>query len=344
MPDDERFDAVEPTAEEAAAFTEAAGAEPASDEEAAFQEAADEEAGKETGDDAGDDADDGDDSADDNTPDEKDSEQADDADESKEDEDPVDDGKELSAMDKLNARIAELKGDDQPDQTPAEDAPASEGDKPQEEQPPQTKQPSGAFSEQKVQDYLKAVNLDELPGEIKIGDDVVDLKDFASSFPDDAKAVVVLAGAMFEQMKAQGNLVDANQFGEEMLAVREELRDMRFWQDVADQVDYPNPLKVASSKEFLDWKDNQPKKIQDMADNCITPEDAVYILDAFHEDLARGNAKAHDSKKAEDKKAVNDIHKNTSHGKRSSKSQTHEDDLSEEDAFAQAAAKEDELL
>jgi hypothetical protein len=173
---------------------------------------------------------------------------------------------------------------------------------------------SSPLTKEKIAEYLAAIPDDVLPeGEIIIGDETINLREFKNDWPDQFNVLKVMAGMIAEQntgaaMKgAQEGAVDAD----EVSKLKQRINNLEYFGAIA-RGGHPDVETIAASKEFYEWRDNvASRSLRYLAMHMRTPEDGIAIMDAYKEYVADGKAKEHDDEAAEKKKETDDLHKGT---------------------------------
>lgn len=273
--------------------------------QAGFDEGAGDGEGKDDG--AGQDdkggTDDPDDPGKDNPPDDPDKDEKDKGDDPDKDkgekETPPE---EKTAAQRAEERAAKYKEDGDPDDPDkGKEKPDGEGDDPDKD-----KGKSSPYTKEQIKDYLGIISDEDLPEEIVIGNDTVDLKALKEAYPEDFSSIKVLAGItaskIAQKMIDEGGYVKAADIQETMQGFQNEITRLRFLDTVRDA--HPDVNTVRKSPEFKAWVEAQPKHMQRLA-NSWDADDAVAILDAYKESEAKKAAEKHD-KGLKDKKEKKD--------------------------------------
>lgn len=218
---------------------------------------------------------------------------------------------EPSAHDRLSERVKELGyGKEEPDRsTSAGQQEPGSGDRRAGGEAPGSK-----LTKEKVADYLKGVSLDDLPEEMIIGDSTINLKEFASEFPDEFNNSVVIGAMMAERIANQ--MLEGAGYADQgaVQELQNTVADLQFWQTVS-QV-HPDVQKLNFDPKYAEWIEKNPAYSK-LAKNLVEPQDAIDLINAYKEDQAKAKAADHD-KKARGKKDKKDaVHSSTVGGGRS---------------------------
>jgi hypothetical protein len=125
--------------------------------------------------------------------------------------------------------------------------------------------------------------------------------EFAKEYPEAIQAPVAVAKVMIEKVVKEIQ----EKAGVEIQGIRSQLKTMQFWDGVY-QV-HPDARKIASSPEFKDWVSKQSP----LAAKLVSSEDtadAVSVLDAYKESLAKSDKAIKDKEAAKRKQAKDGLH------------------------------------
>lgn len=154
---------------------------------------------------------------------------------------------------------------------------------------------SPSLTKEQVKNLLSLIGDDDLPGEIVIGNDTVDLKALKDSYPEDFNSIKVLSGVIAQKIVSEalekGEFVKASDVEKRMQGIGNALTTFAFWDTVRDA--HPDGKKVAKSDEFKAWVKGQSKSIQGLYSSS-DPDDAISLLDFYKEDQAKKTVKKHD--------------------------------------------------
>ena len=207
---------------------------------------------------------------------------------------------EKTAAERAEERAAKFK--DEPEEPEDQDEPGGE-----EEGPGKSGSPS--FTKEQVKDLLSIVGDDDLPGEIVVGNDIVDIKALKDSYPEDFNSIKVLSGIIAQKIVdgalEKGEFVKAADVEKQMQGVSNALATFAFWDAVRDA--YPDGKKVVKSDEFKAWIKGQSKSIQGLY-TSPDPDDAISLLDFYKEDQAKKTVKNHDDELRAKKKKKDGLH------------------------------------
>lgn len=152
-----------------------------------------------------------------------------------------------------------------------------------------------SLTKEEVKNILSLIGDDDLPGEIVIGNDTVDLKALKDSYPEDFNSIKVLSGVIAQKIVSEalekGEFVKASDVEKRMQGIGNALTTFAFWDTVRDA--HPDGKKVAKSDEFKAWVKGQSKSIQGLYSSA-DPDDAISLLDFYKEDHAKKAVKKHD--------------------------------------------------
>lgn len=197
-------------------------------------------------------------------------------------------------------------------------------EKPEEEEPPAKDEEKSSdvtvFTKEQVSDHLGILRDGELPGEIIIGDQTINLKEYAKNFPDEFAGIKVTAAVIAQRiaekaLEGKGFLTSEDiddKINEQNVKIAQMSFDTQVAQTLDDDgnlkhPDYYNIVYGAGKEAFHEWV-NQSKKYQKMA-NSLNPDDGVLLLDYYKEDTAKTKSSAAKAKAKEKKKkhdAIND--------------------------------------
>lgn len=216
---------------------------------------------------------------------------------------------EPSAHDRLSERVKELGYEkEEPDRSPSAGQPEPGSDR-----RPSGEAPGSKLTKEKVADILKGVNVDDLPEEMIIGDSTINLKEFASEFPDEFNNSVVIGAMMAERIANQ--MLESAGYADQgtVQELQNTVADLQFWQEVA-QV-HSDVHKLNFDPKYAEWIEKNPAYAK-LAKNLVEPQDAIDLINAYKEDQAKAAATDHD-KKAREKKGKKDaLHSSTIGGGR----------------------------
>ncbi len=202
---------------------------------------------------------------------------------------------EKTAQQKLEDRAAAAGGAAPP---PVATAPPAE-------QPSATPPPADAKSGEAASDdwMAKLLELPEVSG-IKIGDGTT-IKDFAAEYPEAVQAPVAIAKVLVDKIAAS--------MSQEMQKMQSAINGFAFWDGV--QQAHSDARKVVKTPEFKAWVDKQSPLVRKMI-HSEDVEDAVSVLDAYKEALAKDDKDGRSAEAAKRKAAKDALHGETLRGTR----------------------------
>lgn len=236
-------------------------------------------------------------------------------DEDSDKEDEEDAEEDLTAKGRLDKRLDDLdEEEEEAEEEEVEEEEAEDKDDPAKKEV----EKAGPITKEQMGDYLGNLSDDELPGEITIGNQTVNLKEYAEQYPEEFGAIKVVAGAIAEKMviKAIKEQPKAADNTDTIKDLQKNIAQLSFDNAVARAVDdegnlkHPDYHKIvygSGKADFRAWIKTQSKKIQRMM-KASTPDDGVLLLEYYKEATAKGKVKAFDKKAAEKKKKSDDIH------------------------------------
>jgi hypothetical protein len=200
--------------------------------------------------------------------------------------------KALKRAEKYKDKVSDTEEKDEPEK------------KPDKEKKPEEKSTAAKITKEAVKSYLDILPDDDIPGEIIIGDETVNIKDLQENYPDDFNAIKVVSGLIAEKIVAKaldaGEFVRASDvdekvsaFDEKMAMVDYRLQQFAFFDELRDI--HPDAKKLAASTEFKEWVKTQPKHMQALGSTWDVEDNAAF-LSAYKESIAKKNAKDHDNK------------------------------------------------
>ncbi len=230
-------------------------------------------------------------------------------------------------------------------ETKTEKAPEKETKTAAESKKTVTKPKKIKLTKENVDFYMKFIEDDAFPdGEIVVGDRKINFTELKEDEPELYDAMKVMSGYAFDKafrhMVAQGSIVTGQQFIDlqtELGELRDEVDDSRFWGEVAKT--HGDVQQLLESKDFIAWRDKQPKSIQNLAKNLETPQDAIDIIDAYKEEIGKTKSKDHDDALERKKKEKDDLHKGSMRSSQTHKSSAAPADDEGELAFKEEASK-----
>jgi len=240
--------------------------------------------------------------------------------EKKEDDKEEEPEEELEPEDKLDQIIKE-RGIEEELPPSSDDQPPSSDSKQEGLEEPPKGTTSPALTKEVIADHLKLINNDELPGEVIIGNDTINLKEYAKEYPEEFNATKILSATiaqkMVEDLIEKGVVVtqkSVDSFREDatkaMNSLYQEVSDLKFWNEVMEV--HADAIKINKDSAFKEvWLEKQSKGIQALAKALQTPADAITIIDLYKKDIAKGNVEEFDKKKKDKKKKSDDLHKGT---------------------------------
>lgn len=202
---------------------------------------------------------------------------------------------EKTAQQKLEDRAAAAGGADPP---PAPDAPPA--DQPPAAAPPAEAKPGEAAPDDWI---AKLLEMPEVAG-IKIGDGTT-IKDFAAEYPEAVQAPVAIAKVLVDKIAAS--------MSQEMQKMQATINGFAFWDGV--QQAHSDARKVINTPEFKSWVDKQSPLVRKML-LSEDVEDAVSVLDAYKEALAKSDKDGKLAEAAKRKAARDALHGETLRGTR----------------------------
>jgi len=226
----------------------------------------------------------------------------DEEDEAKDDEPDVgkDEPGEKTAAERAEERAAKFK--DAPGEPEDQDEPGGEEDE-------SGKSGPLSLTKEEVKNILSLVEDDDLPGELVIGNETVDLKALKDTYPEDFNSIKVLSGIIAQKIVdgalEKGEFVKASDVEKQMQGVSNALATFAFWDAVRDA--YPDGKKVVKSDEFKAWIKGQSKSIQGLY-TSPDADDAISLLDFYKEDQAKKTVKNHDDELRAKKKKKDGLH------------------------------------
>lgn len=209
------------------------------------------------------------------------------------------------------------EGDKTRDGSPAGSPPADQTK--QTGQQPQV-QPTGKLTKEQIAGFMGMLGVDDLPdGNIHIGNEEINLKEFAEDFPEQFQAISVMSGAIAQKIVSKaiesGQLMSPKAIQE--IQARQQKSDealgfYMFWHEV-NKV-HSDGEAIIKTKEFQDWVGSQSNLIQKLAESG-NPDDAIALFDFYKEEQAKAAAKKHDDDKRDKQNKKNDLHKHTTRSK-----------------------------
>lgn len=190
-----------------------------------------------------------------------------------------------------------------------------------------------SITKEKVREYLDIIPDDDLPGEIILGDDTIDIKGLKEDFPEDYSAIKVLSAVMADKIVqkriSEGEFVKAEDIDKKVAPLEERMTRLSFWDEVRDA--HADAKTIAKTKEFAEWIEKQPKSIQALS--CTwDAQDAIAVIDFYKEAQAKKMAKEHDDKQREEKKKKDRLHSAGMRSKPSTQKNDAKNDMSDEEA------------
>lgn len=189
------------------------------------------------------------------------------------------------------------------------------------------------ITKEKVREYLDIIPDDDLPGEIILGDDTIDIKGLKEDFPEDYNAIKVLSAVMADKIVqkriSEGEFVKAEDIDKKVAPLEERMTRLSFWDEVRDA--HADAKTIAKSKEFTEWIEKQPKSIQALS--CTwDAQDAIAVIDFYKEAQAKKMAKEHDDKQREEKKKKDRLYSAGMRSKPSTQKTDAKNDMNDEEA------------
>ena len=222
---------------------------------------------------------------------------------------------EKTAKDRIADRIKDIP-------EPEKEAVGLEKEEPGKKEPSDKKEaePESKLTKEKIASLLGTMEIDDLPDELIIGDKTVNLKEYAKDYGEDFNAILIFAGLIAEEKLK--NALDGVATSESVDKQIKELTAKVAAGDFNSAVlrkhsDYYNLLdsNTEEGKGFWEWHDKQDARTQTLSDS-EEPRDAILLIDAYKEDIAKEATKAHDDEEAERLQKKKDIHKTTLRGNR----------------------------
>jgi len=189
------------------------------------------------------------------------------------------------------------------------------------------------ITKEKVREYLDIIPDDDLPGEIILGDDTIDIRGLKEDFPEDYNAIKVLSAVMADKIVqkriSEGEFVKAEDIDKKVAPLEERMTRLSFWDEVRDA--HADAKTIAKTKEFAEWIEKQPKSIQALS--CTwDAQDAIAVIDFYKEAQAKKMAKEHDDKQREEKKKKDRLHSAGMRSKPSTQKTDAKNDMNDEEA------------
>ena len=189
------------------------------------------------------------------------------------------------------------------------------------------------ITKEKVREYLDIIPDDDLPGEIILGDDTIDIKGLKEDFPEDYNAIKVLSAVMADKIVqkriSEGEFVKAEDIDKKVAPLEERMTRLSFWDEVRDA--HADAKTIAKTKEFAEWIEKQPKSIQALS--CTwDAQDAIAVIDFYKEAQAKKMAKEHDDKQREEKKKKDRLYSAGMRSKPSTQKTDAKNDMNDEEA------------
>jgi hypothetical protein len=278
-------------------------------------------------------------------PEENDEEKSGEGDEKEEEEEEE---KPQTAKDLIDKRLESIEDEEEPEE---------EGEEEKPEKKDETKPDVKVFTKEEVKDRLALISNDELPGELTIGNDTIDLKAYAEAYPDEFATMKVVSAFMAEKAveKALSSLEYAKpgETDEKIAQVSQSVLQLSFDSKVAQAVDkegnlrhpdYYNIVYGAGKEDFHKWVGGQSKKVQKLA-TSLDPDDGLLLLDFYKEDTAKSKSKALKDKSAKDKEKYDALHEDKTRGRKTIKREPADKVPKTEEeakAIAKAAFEEDD--
>ena len=190
-----------------------------------------------------------------------------------------------------------------------------------------------SITKEKVREYLDIIPDDDLPGEIILGDDTIDIKGLKEDFPEDYSAIKVLSAVMADKIVqkriSEGEFVKAGDIDKKVAPLEERMTRLSFWDEVRDA--HADAKTIVKTKEFSEWIEKQPKSIQALGGSWDA-QDAISLIDFYKEAQAKKTAKEHDDKQREEKKKKDGLHSAGMRSKPGTQKTDAKNDMSDEEA------------
>jgi len=234
--------------------------------------------------------------------------------------------KELTVEEKIKERIKNLEDEEEeieeksPEEKPEKKKPEEEKEKKPEEKAEEGSKPA-KLNKELLAERLSLISKDDLPGEVIIGDETVNLKQYAEDYPDDFAAIRVLSSLVAEKMinkTVEGiEIPDTGKVTERVDNLEAGLAQLSFDNGVMRAKDDEGNLKHSDyydivygsgMKDFHAWIKEQSPKVQKLA-SSLNPEDGILVLDYYKENIARRKTTEHDKKTKDKKREYDDIYK-----------------------------------
>lgn len=220
-------------------------------------------------------------------PPKEDEEEQEEESEEKEEEEPK------TAKERLEKRL-EKEG---PEEESEEEEKAEEEEEREEEKAP-------VLTKEDVANRLSTIDDGELPGEMIIGNQTINLKEYATQYPDEWAAIKVVSGVVAEKIIEErlGGLDYAKpeDYDKKITGLESRINQLNFDNSVAlatdedgnlRHPDYHNIVYGAGKEDFHKWVKEQNKKTQKLT-TSMNYEDALLLLDYYKEDTAKARKKA----------------------------------------------------
>lgn len=174
--------------------------------------------------------------------------------------------------------------------------------------------PATATIPKDIPAYYKSIGLDKhtimAPDPEDPNQEVKEMSmdEFAAKYPEVATNNVIFGEALIQSKIKSGELITKEQLSKIQADVQSQLDDIEFTMSVsAVHSDY---AKINGDSKFKSWVQSQPAYVE-RACNSGDVEDAIAVVDAYKESLAKAAKSKNDQTAAERKKDVDKLHENT---------------------------------
>jgi len=253
--------------------------------------------------------------------------------------------KDLSAKEKLDKHLESIKDEEgeEKEEEPEKKVEKEEKVEKKEEKKEKEDKPL-KLTKELISERLKLISSDDLPGEVIVGDETINLQQYAKDYPDDYSAIRVLSSLVAEKMieKALDGVssVKPEDFDEKIGGLELKVNQLSFDNTVVQATDKEGNLKHpdyfsivygAGMKGFHVWIKEQSPKMQKLA-SSLDPEDGVMIMDYYKEDTAKKKTGEHDKKTKDKKKEYDDLYKSEKSVKKNQSEHSQGDKSADEEA------------
>ena len=134
------------------------------------------------------------------------------------------------------------------------------------------------------------------------------LDQFAAEYPEVTMHNAIFGEALIQSKIQSGELITRERMDTMQADINKKMAEFEFTMEVASV--HPDYIKLNSDSKFKAWVQTQPSFVEKACNNG-DPDDAIAVLDAYKESLAKSVKVGNDTKAIEAKKSLDKLHETT---------------------------------